>query len=185
MSYFCRFSLSSVPGVTFKSGILKSADIALLQQGLFLFLFSSRPQMVHHFKELSTVVLADNDSEDEGPSTTQVRKKVEELTEVKGEQKEVGDGEADFDEEDVQEDDGEVSPQVEGLDLSSDGEGRQTPSASMSTRSESKPYSSVTHKCEVRDTDRDNFAFVLAFCETLCCFSLGTNVVGLHCLSLA
>lgn len=129
---------------------------------------------MHYFQEFCIVVLAENDSEDEGPSTTQVRKKVVELTEAKGQQKEgsreVGDGEADFDEEDVQEEEGEVSPQLEGADLSSDGEGRQTPSASMSTRSESKPYSSVTHKCEVRDHES---------------FSLGTNVVGSHNLSLA
>lgn len=90
-----------------------------------------------------------------------------ELTEVKGQQKEgsteVADGEADFDEEDIQEEDSEVSPQVEGADLSSDGEGRQTPSASMSTRSESKPYSSVTHKCEVRDMELSALFFFFFF----------------------
>lgn len=39
---------------------------------------------------------------------------------------------------------------VSGVGVNSDGEGRQTDSGSMSSRSESKPYSSVTHKCEVR-----------------------------------
>lgn len=39
---------------------------------------------------------------------------------------------------------------VDGVSLLSADEGRQTDSGSMSSRSESKPYSSVTHKCEVR-----------------------------------
>lgn len=39
---------------------------------------------------------------------------------------------------------------VGGVGVNSEGEGRQTDSGSMSSRSESKPYSSVTHKCEVR-----------------------------------
>lgn len=85
-----------------------------------------------------------------------VGKKVAEPTEVAEEQEEgsgeMGDGEADDDdeEEDAGEEDSEASQQAGGVDLSSEGEGRQTASASMSTRSESKPYSSVTHKCEVR-----------------------------------
>lgn len=46
--------------------------------------------------------------------------------------------------------DGNSCEHVGGVSLSSEGEGRQTDSGSMSSRSESKPYSSVTHKCEVR-----------------------------------
>lgn len=130
--------LHSVPGMSFKSGFLT----------------------VRHFQEFPVVVLADNDSEDEGTSRRKVRKKVAEPTEVAGEQEEgsgeMADGEADDDddeeeeEEDAGEEDSEASQQAGGVDVSSEGEGRQTASASMSTRSESKPYSSVTHKCEVR-----------------------------------
>lgn len=73
--------------------------------------------------------------------------------EVAGEQEddsaETGDGEAD-DEEAGDEDD-EVGQEVGEVDSSSEGDGRQSQSASMSSRSESKPYSSVTHKCEVRN----------------------------------
>lgn len=57
-----------------------------------------------------------------------------------------GDGEAD-DEEGAGEEDGEVSQQAGGVDSSSE----RAQSASMSSRSESKPYSSVTHECEVRN----------------------------------
>lgn len=39
---------------------------------------------------------------------------------------------------------------VGGVGLISEEEGKQTDSGCMSSRSESKPYSSVTHKCEVR-----------------------------------
>lgn len=46
--------------------------------------------------------------------------------------------------------DDDACEHVGGVGLSSEGEGRQTDSGSMSSRSESKPYSSVTHKCEVR-----------------------------------
>ncbi|XP_051281410.1 zinc finger and BTB domain-containing protein 17 isoform X2 [Dicentrarchus labrax] len=92
----------------------------------------------------------DNDSEDEGTSRTKTGKKLAEPAEVAGEQEddpeETGDGEtADDDEEEAGEEDGEL---VDGVDSSSEGEGRQTQSASMSSRSESKPYSSVTHECE-------------------------------------
>ncbi len=70
--------------------------------------------------------------------------------EVPGEQEadygETGDGEAD-DEEGDGEEDGEVSQQAGEVDSSSE----RTQSASMSNRSESKPYSSVTHECEVRN----------------------------------
>lgn len=101
------------------------------------------------------VASVDNDSEDEGTSKTKAGKKATEPAEVAREQEEdsgeAGDGEDDDDEEEeAGEEDGEVSQQMGGVDWSSEGEGRQTSSASMSSRSESKPYSSVTHECEVR-----------------------------------
>lgn len=99
--------------------------------------------------------LIDNDSEDEGTSKTKPEKKVAEPAEVAEEQEddsgEIADGAAD-DEDDGGDEDGEVSGQVGGVDSGSEREGRQNQSASMSSRSESKPYSSVTHKCEVRHT---------------------------------
>lgn len=55
--------------------------------------------------------------------------------------------EATNDDEDAGEEEDRDSQETEGVDLSSEGEGTHT---SMSTRSESKPYSSVTHRCEVR-----------------------------------
>eukprot|EP00064_Thunnus_orientalis_P017431 superscaffoldBa00003701_g17513 len=94
----------------------------------------------------------DNDSEDEGTSKIKSKKKVAEAAEVaRGEEDdpgELGDGEAD-DEEAAAEEDGEGSQQGESVDSSSERDGRQTQSACMSSRSESKPYSSVTHKCEI------------------------------------
>nr|XP_020468276.1 zinc finger and BTB domain-containing protein 17 isoform X2 [Monopterus albus] len=92
----------------------------------------------------------DSDSDDEGKSKTNTEKKVAELAEV-AEGQEDDSGETDdweADEEGAGEEDGEVSQQVGGVDMSSESDGRQTQSASMSSRSESKPYSSVTHKCE-------------------------------------
>lgn len=85
-------------------------------------------------------------------------KKVAEPTEF-SEEPEEGSGETDYVEADDDDDDeegggGEEGEDIEhegGVDFSSEGEGRQTASESMSTRSESKPYSSVTHKCEVRN----------------------------------
>lgn len=78
-----------------------------------------------------------------------------EPTEV-AEEPEEGSGETDYVEADDDDEGGgeEESEDIEhegGVDFSSEGEGRQTASESMSTRSESKPYSSVTHKCEVRN----------------------------------
>ncbi|CAB1427273.1 unnamed protein product [Pleuronectes platessa] len=97
----------------------------------------------------------ESDSECEGTSETKPESKVAESTEVtEGEEDEFvenGDGEVDDEDGDGEEDgeeDGEVSPQEEGVDSGSEMEGRQTLSASMSNRSESKPYSSVTHRCE-------------------------------------
>ena len=106
-----------------------------------------------HFQESSFVALVDNDSEDEGTSKTTTEKKVAELAEAAIVQEDDcvetgGDGEAD-DEEGSGEEDGDTDELVEGVDSGSEREGRQTQSTSMSSRSESKPYSSVTHKCEV------------------------------------
>lgn len=55
----------------------------------------------------------------------------------------------DDDEEGTGKVDSNTCKHVGGVGLLSEGEGRQTDSGSMSSRSESKPYSSVTHKCEV------------------------------------
>lgn len=114
--------------------------------------FSQDSRQCVIFKSL-IVALVDNDSEDEGTSKTKAEEKAVEPEEVAGEQgeQEDDDGEADDDEEEAGEDDSEVSQPEGGADSSSEGEGRQTASTSMSSRSESKPYSSVTHKCEVRN----------------------------------
>lgn len=102
------------------------------------------------FSSCFTVVFADNNSEDEGASVAKAVKT--EPAEVASDPEEkTGGTEADSDEADGEELDGEDSQQAEDADPSSKAEGRQM--ASMSTRSESKPYSSVTHKCEVRNID--------------------------------
>ncbi|XP_015253758.1 PREDICTED: zinc finger and BTB domain-containing protein 17 [Cyprinodon variegatus] len=82
-----------------------------------------------------------NDSEDEGPSKVKKDKKTTESEEVAdGQEPEPGEtGEEGTDE---AEDDTEQE-----ADGDSEGEGRQILGVSMSNRSESKPYSSVTHKC--------------------------------------
>lgn len=96
------------------------------------------------------VVFADSNSEDEAVSVAKGVKT--ELAEGASEPEEkMGGMEADSDEADGEELDGEDSQQAEDADPSSKVDGRQM--ASMSTRSESKPYSSVTHKCEVRNID--------------------------------
>ncbi|XP_047232020.1 zinc finger and BTB domain-containing protein 17 isoform X1 [Girardinichthys multiradiatus] len=81
----------------------------------------------------------ENDSEDEGPSKAKKERKVTVPEEVydsqepdTGDEEMVGETEEDFEQ------------QREG---DSEEEGRQTQAASMSNRSESRPYSSVTHKC--------------------------------------
>lgn len=79
---------------------------------------------------------ADNNSEDEGPSAAKVLKAEQEEAAKEPEEK-TSSLEPDSDEADSGELDSE--------------DGRQM--ASMSTRSESKPYSSVTHKCEVSNAD--------------------------------
>ncbi|XP_062282594.1 zinc finger and BTB domain-containing protein 17 [Scomber scombrus] len=93
----------------------------------------------------------DNDSEDEGTSRVKTKQKAEEPAEDAGgeeaDSREHSDGEADDEEGAVEEDD-EGSHQGDGVDSGSERDGRQTQSACMSSRSESKPYSSVTHKCE-------------------------------------
>lgn len=90
------------------------------------------------------------------------------VSELEDESIEVGDGEADDDEDYVDDDDvdvdndddemgtgeedAEAGQQVAGDGWSGEAEGRQAVSTSMSNRSESKPYSSVTHECGVRST---------------------------------
>lgn len=54
------------------------------------------------------------------------------------------------DEEGTEKVDDNACEHVGGVGVNSEGEGRQTDSGSMSSRTESKSYSSVTHKCEVR-----------------------------------
>nr|XP_019944267.1 PREDICTED: LOW QUALITY PROTEIN: zinc finger and BTB domain-containing protein 17 [Paralichthys olivaceus] len=109
---------------------------------------SSRGRRIR--KPLRRNFQTESDSEGEGTSKTKTEAEVSEPTEMaEGEEDEfveTGDG-VDDDDEDGEED-GEVSQQEEGADSGSEIEGRQTQSASMSNRSESKPYSSVTHKCE-------------------------------------
>lgn len=108
------------------------------------------PDSMSVFRSCFLVVFADNNSEDEGASVAKAVKT--EPAEVASEPEEkTGGMEAYSDEADGEELDGEDSQQAEGVDPSSKVEGGQM--ASMSTRSESKPYSSVTHKCEVRNID--------------------------------
>lgn len=115
------------------------------------------------------VAFTDNDSDDEGTSKIKPEKKAAESAVVAREQVgdcgETGDGEdheedmaveEDMSEEEdmaEEEEDGDISQQEEDMDedLSDERDGRQTLSGCISSRSESKPYSSVTHKCEVRN----------------------------------
>lgn len=91
----------------------------------------------------------DNDSEEEAPPKTQTQKRAAELAcEPEEDAEETGDGEADDEEGSGEEGDDD---DVEGVNSGSEREGGQNQSASMSSRSESKLYSSVTHKCEVRN----------------------------------
>ncbi|XP_017266672.1 zinc finger and BTB domain-containing protein 17 [Kryptolebias marmoratus] len=85
----------------------------------------------------------EDDSEDEGPSKMKKEKKAAEPEEVADEQ-EYDSGDAD-DEDVLEEENVETSQEVDGADERDE---KQTQSASMSSRSESKSYSSVTHKCE-------------------------------------
>uniref|UniRef100_H3CZZ6 Zinc finger and BTB domain containing 17 n=1 Tax=Tetraodon nigroviridis TaxID=99883 RepID=H3CZZ6_TETNG len=88
----------------------------------------------------------DNDSEDEG-TTIKVRRRMTGATE--GASQPEDDPEetcnAADDEESTGKVDGDTCEHVGGV---SEEESRQTDSGSMSSRSESKPYSSVTHKCQ-------------------------------------
>ncbi|KAM4563415.1 zinc finger and BTB domain-containing protein 17 isoform 2-T3 [Odontesthes bonariensis] len=106
----------------------------------------------------------ENDSEDEDSSKAKTEKKVAETDEVSegleddsgetcdleaGEEEDDDDIDDDDDDDDdiddIDDEDDEINHQEEDL---SETDGRQTLSSSMSGRSESKPYSSVTHKCE-------------------------------------
>ncbi|KAM4737360.1 zinc finger and BTB domain-containing protein 17 isoform 1-T2 [Anableps anableps] len=81
----------------------------------------------------------ENDSEDEGPSKAKEAKEPEEVADGQ----ELDTGEA-TDGEGVEEAEDDIEQQGEG---DSEEDGRQAQAASMSNRTESKPYSSVTHKC--------------------------------------
>lgn len=98
----------------------------------------------------SVVYFIDNDSEDEDTSITKPEKKTTESGEVAEDQEDSSMEAEDEDEDGAGEDNADDSQEVEGVDSSSERDGRQTLAASMSSRSESKSYSSVTHKCEVR-----------------------------------
>ncbi|KAM8863200.1 zinc finger and BTB domain-containing protein 17 isoform 2-T3 [Spinachia spinachia] len=88
----------------------------------------------------------DNDSEEEAPSKTPVQRRAADLAcEPEDDTEETGDGEADDEEGSGEEGDDD---DVEGVNSGSEREGGQNQSASMSSRSESKLYSSVTHECE-------------------------------------
>uniref|UniRef100_A0A3Q2UEG9 Zinc finger and BTB domain containing 17 n=1 Tax=Fundulus heteroclitus TaxID=8078 RepID=A0A3Q2UEG9_FUNHE len=84
-----------------------------------------------------------NDSEDEGQSKAKRAKKATESEEA-AEGQEPDSEETDDDEEEVEEADEDTDQHMEG---DSEEEGRHILALSMSNRSESKPYSSVTHKC--------------------------------------
>lgn len=87
--------------------------------------------------------LPENDSEDEGPSKVKKDKKTTESEEVAdGQEPEPGE----TGEEGTEEAEDDTEQEADG---DSEGEGRQILGVSMSNRSESKPYSSVTHKCGV------------------------------------
>ncbi|KAL6120005.1 zbtb17 [Pungitius sinensis] len=88
----------------------------------------------------------DNDSEEEAPSKRQTRKRAAELAcEPDDDTEETREGEADDEEGSAEEGDDD---DVEGVNSGSEREGGQNQSTSMSSRSESKLYSSVTHECE-------------------------------------
>uniref|UniRef100_A0A8C6L7M9 Zinc finger and BTB domain containing 17 n=1 Tax=Nothobranchius furzeri TaxID=105023 RepID=A0A8C6L7M9_NOTFU len=87
--------------------------------------------------------LLEGDSEDEGPSEVKRTRKVTEAEEV-AEEQDYDSGEAD-EEEVVEDENTENSPEMED---DSERDGKQVQSLSASSRSESKSYSSVTHKCE-------------------------------------
>uniref|UniRef100_H2S5J3 Zinc finger and BTB domain containing 17 n=1 Tax=Takifugu rubripes TaxID=31033 RepID=H2S5J3_TAKRU len=90
-----------------------------------------------------------NDSEDEDV-TIKVRRKVTRVTEEAEDAENYPEesSNATDDEEGTVKVDNNACEHVGGGGVNSEGEGRQTDSGSMSSRSESKPYSSVTHKCE-------------------------------------
>ncbi|KAM9855466.1 zinc finger and BTB domain-containing protein 17 [Aulostomus maculatus] len=98
----------------------------------------------------------DIDSDDEGTSgaITEKKKVVEPAGMARGQEDDSGDnddGEADgeADEEAMAaEEDGDISQQSEDVESCGDRDERQPLSACVSGRSESKPYSSITHKCE-------------------------------------
>lgn len=91
------------------------------------------------------IIFPENDLEDEGPSKGKKEKRAREDEEV-ADRQELHDGEASEGEE-VEEAEDDIELQGEG---DSEEDGRPSQASSMSNRTESKPYSSVTHKCGVR-----------------------------------
>ncbi|XP_007570147.1 zinc finger and BTB domain-containing protein 17 isoform X2 [Poecilia formosa] len=87
----------------------------------------------------------ENDSEDESPSKEKKEKRAREDEEA-ADRQELHDGEAGeaSEGEEVEEAEDDIELQGEGDD---EEDGRPTQASSMSSRTESKPYSSVTHKC--------------------------------------
>lgn len=97
----------------------------------------------------SPVAPVDNDSDDEGTSAIKSEKDMAESAAGRGQERE--DSGVAHEEDMCSEEDGDVSQLEAGVD-SSDRDGRLSHSAScVGSRSESKPYSSMTHKCEVRN----------------------------------
>uniref|UniRef100_A0A674MK85 Zinc finger and BTB domain containing 17 n=1 Tax=Takifugu rubripes TaxID=31033 RepID=A0A674MK85_TAKRU len=101
------------------------------------------------FADSSVFCTTENDSEDEDV-TIKVRRKVTRVTEEAEDAENYPEesSNATDDEEGTVKVDNNACEHVGGGGVNSEGEGRQTDSGSMSSRSESKPYSSVTHKCE-------------------------------------
>lgn len=93
----------------------------------------------------SLVIVPDNDAEDEGPSNANEEKKATEPEE--GDDGQEADAVEASDGEEVDEAEDDIEQEGEG---DSEEDGGHILGSSMSNRSESKPYSSVTHKCGVR-----------------------------------
>lgn len=144
--------------------VVISKSICVSSQLLILFQYKLKTVISESFYCRSK----DIDSEDEGPSKTKTQKKdIEPMEVAEGQEDdsgETGNGEDDDEDGDGNED-CEFSHE-EGRTDSSDERDGKCLSASMSSRSESKSYSSVTHKCEVRNPSQF-FMFVysvLGFC---------------------
>lgn len=110
----------------------------------------------------------DNDSDDESNSKEDEKKHREpEEAQEKDDDNSEETGEVDEEEEETEED-SDASQQGDEGESSSDRDGRQNQSVSMCSRSESKPYSSMTHKCEVSIRALNQ----LSFCAFSSCSSV-------------